>query len=311
VNLPTVWRDEPLPKAWPDHLKHLPRLIRWMLTAPRRRFERAELPAELALPHPVPDYAREAFHGLPNGYYSLDIVEGYDRGFELVMLGGVQRARERMVEHMLTELRAPEGDVTAPTSAAPTSAAPTSAAPTSIAPSAPRRALDVGCGSGRLANTLSRAGFDEVWGIDPSPYMLQRAVRRTPEARFTQGVIERTTFPDGYFDAAGACFLFHELPGATALGALDELRRILRPGGVLCITDPCPDHLRAPSRWRLFRDHGWRALYFHALARFVYEPFLADWHSITDHRAWFDAHGFELVTREVSIPFSTLVARRR
>ena len=91
----------------------------------------------------------------------------------------------------------------------------------------------------------------------------------------------------------------------------DELRRILRPGGVLCITDPCPDHLRAPSRWRLFRDHGWRALYFHALARFVYEPFLADWHSITDHRAWFDAHGFELVTREVSIPFSTLVARRR
>ena len=301
MTLPTLWRDEPLPKAWPDRPKYLPRLARWVLTAPLRRFERAELPPELALPHPVPDYAREAFHGLPNGYYSVEVVEGYDRGFELVMLGSVQRARQRMVQHMLTELPPTEPSGPASDASAPT---------TGIAPSSARRALDVGCGSGRLANTLARSGFDEVWGIDPSPYMLQRAVRRTPEARFTQGLIERTTFPDGYFDAAGACFLNHELPRAAAMGALDELRRVLRPGGVLCITDPCPDHLLAPNRWRLLRDHGWRALYFHVLARLVYEPFLADWHSIMDHGAWFRAHGFELVTREVAIPFSTLVARR-
>lgn len=294
MTLPTIWRDEPLPKAWPDRPKYLPRLARWVLTAPLRRFERAELPPELALPQPVPDYAREAFHGLPNGYYSVDVVEGYDRGFELVMLGTVQRARQRMVHDMAQRTAHCVGP---------------DATPSPVA-SPPRRALDVGCGSGRLANTLLRGGFDEVWGIDPSPYMLQRAVRRTPEARFTQGLIEHTRFPDDYFDAAGACFLFHELPATAAAGALDELRRILRPGGILCITDPCPDHLLAPSRWGLLRAHGWRALYFHVLARIVYEPFLADWHSITDHGAWFRAHGFELLDQKVTIPFSHLVARK-
>lgn len=275
--LPSLWRDAALPPAWPDRARNAFRLAWWLVTMPFGRYRPADLPPGLELSSPVPAYAREAFHGMPNGYYSRDVVEGYDRGFELVMLRRVEVARRNMAERM----------------------------------AGAGRTLDVGCGSGRLAQAMRDAGAREVWGIDPSPYMLQRATRRVPEARFTQGVIERAAFPDEYFDAAGACFLFHELPGSIAARALDELARILRPGGILCITDPCREHLEPESRLDLLRQHGWQALYFHMLARLVYEPFLADWHSITDPGAWLDSHGFELLERTVDVPFAALVARKR
>lgn len=300
--LPELWQDGPLPPAWPDRARSWARLLRWPFATLLGRYPTAELPEDLPTPSPVPAYAREAFHGLPNGYYSHDIVKGYDRGFELVMLGQVAGARRRMVEAMTRRtMAAPDG-----ARAAEEHGPPSAAAPRTL-----RRTLDIGCGSGRLALEMRRAGIEEVWGIDPSPYMLQRALRRVPDARFTQGVIERTRFPDAYFDAAGACFVFHELPGDVARRALDELARVLRPGGVLCITDPCREHFAPRSRWELWRRHGFRGLYFHVLARLVYEPFLADWHSIVDPGRWFDEHGFELVEHTTNVPFAAFVARKR
>lgn len=275
--LPTVWADEPLPETWPDQQQSLLRLAKWFLTAPFGRRPLAEVPSTLALSRPLPDYVREAFHGLPNGYYSLNLVEGYDRGFEISMLGQVQPARRRMAARM----RGME------------------------------RVLDVGCGSGRLAEAMHAEGIPEVWGIDPSPYMLQRAQRRTPGLRTVQGLIEDTDFPDACFDGAGAFFVMHELPKQVAELALAELSRIVRPGGLLCITEPAEEHIKPKGLLRMVREHGLRSLYFHTLARLVYEPFLADWQSIPDYGAWFSAHGFEFVERSVRVPFATLVARRR
>jgi ubiquinone/menaquinone biosynthesis C-methylase UbiE len=157
-----------------------------------------------------------------------------------------------------------------------------------------QRALDAGCGTGRLARTLLDAGVPEVWGLDPSPYMLNRSVRRAPEARFTQNLLEEQVFPSGYFDAVGACFLFHELPARVARRALGEISRILRPGGVLCITDPAPDHLTPPSLRQLWEDFGWQGLYFHCLGKLVYEPFLADWRSIAERLRAFEGDAAHL-----------------
>lgn len=275
--LPQPWVDEPLPRTWPDREQSLWKLVRWFLSAPFGRRPLAEVPSELALARPVPDYAREAFHGLPNGYYSIDLVEGYDRGFEVSMLGKGQPARRRLAAHFRGAARV----------------------------------LDVGCGSGRLAEAMCAENVPEVWGIDPSPYMLQRAQRRTPSLHAVQGLIEDTDFPDACFDGAGAFFVFHELPRAVADQALEELARIVRPGGLLCMADPAEEHGKPKSVLSLVRQHGVGALYFHMLARMVYEPFLADWRGIRDYGAWLSAHGFELVQREVRVPFATLVARRR
>lgn len=269
--------SQTLPETWPDRQQSLLRLLRWFLTAPFGRRPLAEVPDDLSLARPLPDYVREAFHGLPNGYYSINLVEGYDRGFELWMLGQVQPARRRLAARM----------------------------------KGLGRVLDIGCGTGRLAEAMHAEGIRDVWAIDPSPYVLQRAQHRTPSLHAVQGLIEDTDFPDAHFDAAAAFFVLHELPKDVAERALAELSRIVRPGGLLCFTEPAEEHIKPKGLVELVRTHGFGALYFHALARLVYEPFLADWQSIRDHGAWLSEHGFELVERDLRVPFATIVARRR
>src|SRR2546422_371579 len=81
-------------------------------------------------------------------------------------------------------------------------------------------------------------GIEEVWGLDPSPYLLRCADARVPRARFVQGVAERTGFGDERFDGVACCFLFHELPPRAADQALAELARIARPRARLAIVEP-------------------------------------------------------------------------
>ena len=172
------------------------------------------------------------------------------------------------------------------------------------------RALDVGCGSGRLSAELFQAGASEVWGLDPSPYMLKIAQGRSPKAHFVQGLIEDNDFPDNFFDSVGVCFVLHELPKHITEQTIAELHRILKPGGVLCITEPCREHIDERNLLRLVKHHGLKGLYFHFLAKSVYEPFLEDWQSLGDHGQWLKDVGFELLDQTVDVPFQLLVARK-
>ena len=100
------------------------------------------------------------------------------------------------------------------------------------------RILDAGCGSGRHALALARAGYRAV-GLDSSRLLLtaaRSAARDTPLATFVPGSYHRVPFEPGAFDAV-LCL-------GTALGylgpagdreALRELRRVLAPGGRLVI----------------------------------------------------------------------------
>jgi len=103
------------------------------------------------------------------------------------------------------------------------------------------RVLDVGCGSGVLAHTLSATGF-EVEGTDASPAMIALARERAPRAHFQ---VQR--LPSGRPPGAEG-----ELPLADAVvstghvlnyldtfedieQALAELAQAVRPGGMLAI----------------------------------------------------------------------------
>jgi SAM-dependent methyltransferase len=98
------------------------------------------------------------------------------------------------------------------------------------------RVLDAGCGYGRVALPLARAGYD-VEGLDHSEPLLDAARRaadaaRLP-ARFTRGSLTRLPYESGSFDAAICLWSsFHELlePDAQT-HAIRELSRVLRPGG--------------------------------------------------------------------------------
>lgn len=92
--------------------------------------------------------------------------------------------------------------------------------------------LDLGCGEGRGLRELGAAGYDVI-GVDRSPTLVRAAARQGPgRSRFVLADAVRLPLPDA---RVGAVFASMSLLDIDDLdGALSELRRVLRPGGVLC-----------------------------------------------------------------------------
>ena len=106
------------------------------------------------------------------------------------------------------------------------------------------RVLDVGCGTGRFAAAVVERVGARVWGIDPSAAMLAEArARRIRGASFRQAPAHELRFRDRWFDAAILRLSVHTL-GPTRLAALDEIARVLSPGGVLYLWTFSPGHIR-------------------------------------------------------------------
>jgi demethylmenaquinone methyltransferase/2-methoxy-6-polyprenyl-1,4-benzoquinol methylase len=95
------------------------------------------------------------------------------------------------------------------------------------------RILDAGVGTGR--NIPFYPGGAAMVGIDQSPAMLARAMRRRDALGADVDLhlmdVTRLDFPDAWFDAAVATFLFCVLPTDLQTPALAELKRVTRPGG--------------------------------------------------------------------------------
>ena len=271
------WNSIVLPDAWPDRLSlknpiGLLRLLRRVI-GPRSA---VELPADLIGRERLPQYLLHEFHRMPNGNFSNALSSGYARSFDWTMLRLTHKVR-RKAALMLTGARS---------------------------------ALDVGCGNGALAGAFKSAGIADVWGLDASPYLLRHAARRFPTIKFIHGLAEATDFPAARFDAAGACFLFHELPGTVADQVLSELGRIIAPRGRLVIIEPSAAHRTTDSMWTLLRHEGLISLYFRALSRFVYEPYVNEWQS-KDLPAWLGAHGFDVISDETKTPFRVVFAAKK
>ena len=101
-------------------------------------------------------------------------------------------------------------------------------------------ALDVACGPGNTTRRLAKdIGDGLVVGSDVSPSMLARAVRDTPGegAAYVRADAEALPFRDGSFDVVtcyGALYLM-----ADPFAAVDELLRVLAPGGRLALLTTC------------------------------------------------------------------------
>jgi ubiquinone/menaquinone biosynthesis C-methylase UbiE len=95
------------------------------------------------------------------------------------------------------------------------------------------RILDAGVGTGR--NIAYYPPGAEMVGIDLSYRMIGRADRRADrlgrKIELHQMDVTRLAFPAGSFDAAVASFLFCVLPDAMQEPALNEIRRVVKPGG--------------------------------------------------------------------------------
>ena len=101
-----------------------------------------------------------------------------------------------------------------------------------------RRALDFGCSSGRSLRPLSVAYPDIEWhGVDPNADAIAWAAAHVPGARFAvSGSLPPLAFPDGHFDLVFAISIWSHFAERSAALWLDEMARVVTPGGHLVLT---------------------------------------------------------------------------
>lgn len=103
-----------------------------------------------------------------------------------------------------------------------------------------KRVLDVGCGRGELVIQSAMRGAD-AWGIDYAEAAVRIAERALAEideplrarTHVRQMDVKALTFDDGFFDAVFLMDVVEHLYPHELAAALDELRRVIRPGGRL------------------------------------------------------------------------------
>lgn len=104
--------------------------------------------------------------------------------------------------------------------------------------------FDLGCGVGRHLTYLGGRGF-RVAGADVSPTGVQRTAAACAERGFAfEGhVCDMTAlpWPDAVFDAALSTSTIHHALRADVQRAVDEVWRVLKPGGRFLVDFPCTD----------------------------------------------------------------------
>lgn len=122
------------------------------------------------------------------------------------------------------------------------------------------RVLEVGSGSGGAAEWLDH----EIIGVDTA---FERTVERTrPNLVEVPGSVTAIPLPDGSFDAVLCVEMLEHIPAANRPKAVEELVRVLAPGGRLILTFPSSPAAAELDRWladayaaRRGKPHPWAA----------------------------------------------------
>ncbi len=156
-----------------------------------------------------------------------------------------------------------------------------------IARDAPARILDWGCGLGQVSDLLLRAGLDVTsfdYRGDTAPDGIQPLARYEHVHAYLGSDPVALPYSDATFDAVLSCGVLEHVLDAGA--SLDELARVLEPGGTLYV-------YKLPNRfsyleWAARRLAGPLDLYYHGREPndLLYTPASA--------RALLEGHGYEV-----------------
>lgn len=146
-------------------------------------------------------------------------------------------------------------------------------------PGADRRLLELGCGLGHLLGLLTD-DFACV-GVDIAPYSIEQLRRHAPRAEGrVMSADDLSPFRDGEFSAVVALHLVEHLPDPA--GALRQVNRITRTGGLLLLATPNPNY-----SLRRFKDPLTDAI--------GKDPTHINVQPPDRWRAWVEASGFEVL----------------
>ena len=128
------------------------------------------------------------------------------------------------------------------------------------------RALDVGCGEGRFCRMMRDGGVDVV-GIDPTAALIGHARSSDPVGTYVIGRAESIPFAAESFDLVVSYLSLVDVPELPL--SIDEMARVLRPGGALLIAN-------LTSFFSAGIDRGWirdeaGAVLYHPVDRYLEE----------------------------------------
>jgi ubiquinone/menaquinone biosynthesis C-methylase UbiE len=169
-------------------------------------------------PGRYPRYYLQKFHFQSDGYLSGASAERYDHQVEVLFGGGAAAMRRQALVPLKSALGGHR-----------------------VAGRYAARLLDVACGTGRFLREV-KANYPRlhVTGLDLSPHYLavaRRELEPWSRVRFVEGAAEAMPFADAEFDVVTCIYLFHELPPRIRRQVVAEVRRVLRPGGILIFVD--------------------------------------------------------------------------
>jgi 2-polyprenyl-3-methyl-5-hydroxy-6-metoxy-1,4-benzoquinol methylase len=114
------------------------------------------------------------------------------------------------------------------------------------------RALDFGCGIGRLTQALANR-YDRVDGVDISPEMIALADEHNLHGErcvyHTNLTEDLSLFEDGSFDLVYTMIVLQHMPQPLQRGYVTEFFRVLRPGGVAMFEMPDGPDYQHPNEW--------------------------------------------------------------
>ncbi|MFC4768610.1 MerR family transcriptional regulator [Effusibacillus consociatus] len=162
-----------------------------------------------------------------------------------------------------------------------------------VSPKAGEFGLDIGTGTGNLAGRFLATGI-QIAGIDQSKEMLKQCQRKYPQMETKLGNFLAIPYLDGQFDFVVTSFAFHHLTDEQKQLALEEIRRVLKSHGRICITD------------LMFEDQQKRIQYVENLKkqgqlnaiRAIEDEYYADRSRLLD---WFKQHGYITKQKHINV----------
>jgi len=105
------------------------------------------------------------------------------------------------------------------------------------------RVLDIGCGTGNYTDLFQKLTQVEVYGVEPSAGMLEKARRKNNHITFKIGQADSIPFDNDFFDFVYMTDVIHHVPDINAM--FTEIWRVLKPGRMGCIVTQSHQQIEA------------------------------------------------------------------